>query len=267
MKRLGPAFLASLASHAAIFLLAVAALRFGPRTATTHAVPLFQANNHIVWLSPPGPGGGGGGGGNRMKAPPRQAEEPGRDRVTVPVTKPPSLEPSRRAVAETEPIQQLIIPAENLASARESLPGAIDGPAAPTSSQGPGNGGGAGSGPGGGIGPGDGIGFGPGTERGTGDRAYQPGNDVSMPRLLSDVKPKYTSDAMRARVQGAVLIGCIVNAKGEVTDVKVLRSLDAAFGLDQEAMVAARQWRFSPGRRQGEPVPVVVSIELVFTLR
>jgi TonB family protein len=88
-----------------------------------------------------------------------------------------------------------------------------------------------------------------------------------MPRLLSDVKPKYTSDAMRARVQGAVLIGCIVNKKGEVTDVKVLRSLDATFGLDQEAIAAARQWRFSPGRRQGEPVPVVVSIELVFTLR
>ena len=47
----------------------------------------------------------------------------------------------------------------------------------------------------------------------------------------------------------------------------ILRSLDAAFGLDQEAMVAARQWRFSPGRRLGEPVAVVVSIELVFTLR
>jgi periplasmic protein TonB len=263
MKRLGPAFLASLASHAVMFLLLVAALRFGPPAATTHAVP----PNHIVWLIQPGPGGGGGGGGNGMKAPPRRAEEPGRNRITVPVTKPPAFEPSGQTATEAEPIQQLIIPAENLASARESLPGAIDGPPAPTLSQGPGSRGGAGSGPGGGIGPGDGIGFGPGTERGTGGRTYQPGSDVSMPRLLSDVKPKYTSDAMRARVQGAVLIGCIVNSKGEVTDVKVLRSLDATFGLDQEAMLAARQWRFSPGRRQGEPVPVVVSIELIFTLR
>jgi len=248
MKRLGPAFLASLASH---------------------AVQLFQANNHIVWLiqpSRPGPAGGGGAGGNGMKAPPRQAEAPGRDSITVPVTKLPVLEPSRQTPT-TEPIQQLIIPAENLASARESLPGAIDGPPAPTLSQGPGSRGGAGSGPGGGIGSGDGIGYGPGTDRGTGGRAHQPGNDVSMPRLLSDVRPRYTSDAMRARVQGAVLIGCIVNTKGEVTDVKVLRSLDATFGLDQEAMVAARQWRFLPGRRRGEPVPVVVSIELVFTLR
>lgn len=48
-----------------------------------------------------------------------------------------------------------------------------------------------------------------------------------------------------------------MNTKGEVTDVKILRSLDATFGLDQEAIKTARQWRFSPGTRLGEPVPVV----------
>jgi len=49
--------------------------------------------------------------------------------------------------------------------------------------------------------------------------------------------------------------------------VRVIRSLDPVFGLDQEALKAARQWRFVPGRRQGQPVPVLVSIELTFTLR
>ena len=88
-----------------------------------------------------------------------------------------------------------------------------------------------------------------------------------MPRLLREVKPNYTSDAMRAKIQGTVLLECIVNTKGEVTEVKVLRSLDATFGLDQEAIKAAKQWRFSPGTRLGEPVPVVISIELSFTLR
>ena len=68
-------------------------------------------------------------------------------------------------------------------------------------------------------------------------------------------------------VQGSVLLECIVNTKGEVTAIKVLRSLDANFGLDQEAIKAARQWRFAPGTRLGEPVSVVVSIELGFTLR
>jgi TonB family protein len=58
-----------------------------------------------------------------------------------------------------------------------------------------------------------------------------------------------------------------VNTAGEVTEIKILRSLDSTFGLDQEAIKAAKQWRFSPGTRLGEPVPVVVSIELSFTLR
>jgi TonB family protein len=46
-----------------------------------------------------------------------------------------------------------------------------------------------------------------------------------------------------------------------------VRSLDSAFGLDQEAIKAARQWRFAPGTKQGEPVPVLVTIAIAFTLR
>jgi protein TonB len=265
-KRLGPALLASFASHLAILLLALVAVRFGTPAATTVA-PSFQANSHIIWLTQPGPGGGGGGGGNRMPSPPRQAQEPGNDSITVPVAKAPALEAPRQAAEEPDLVARLTIPAANLAAALESLPGAIDAPPAATFSQGPGTGGGAGPGAGRGIGPGTGPGLGPGAEGGTGNRAYQPGNDVSLPRLLRDVKPMYTSDAVRARVQGTVLLQCVVNTKGEVTDVKVLRSLDAAFGLDQEAIRAARQWRFAPGTRLGEPVAVVVSIELGFSLR
>ena len=56
----------------------------------------------IIWLSEPGPGGGGGGGGNKMKEPPRKAELPGKDKITVPVEKPPKLEPvSRRRRSPT----------------------------------------------------------------------------------------------------------------------------------------------------------------------
>jgi outer membrane biosynthesis protein TonB len=47
----------------------------------------------------------------------------------------------------------------------------------------------------------------------------------------------------------------------------VVRSLDNTFGLDQEAIKAAKQWRFRPGTRLGEPVPVLITIELAFTLR
>jgi protein TonB len=96
---------------------------------------------------------------------------------------------------------------------------------------------------------------------------YRPGSGVTLPRVLREVKPQYTSDAMRAKVQGTVLLQCVVKADGSVGDVQVVRSLDSAFGLDQEAIKAARQWRFAPGTRLGEPVPVLVTIELTFTLR
>jgi protein TonB len=72
---------------------------------------------------------------------------------------------------------------------------------------------------------------------------------------------------MRAKVQGTVLLECIVRPDGSVGDVQVLRSLDPTFGLDQEAIKAAKAWRFTPGTRLGEPVSVYVTIELQFTLR
>ena len=59
----------------------------------------------------------------------------------------------------------------------------------------------------------------------------------------------------------------VVLPDGSVGDVKVTKSLDPIFGLDQEAIKAARMWRFSPGMRQGQPVPVIITIELTFTLR
>ena len=72
---------------------------------------------------------------------------------------------------------------------------------------------------------------------------------------------------MRAKVQGTVLLECVVQPDGTVGDVQVVRSLDSTFGLDQEAIKAAKQWRFAPGTRLGEPVSVLVTIELTFTLR
>jgi TonB family protein len=58
-----------------------------------------------------------------------------------------------------------------------------------------------------------------------------------------------------------------VQRDGWVTDVRVIRSLDQSFGLDMKAIEAARKWEFYPGTRFGEPVPVLVNIELTFNLR
>src|SRR5437763_8983370 len=266
-ERVAPAFVGSVGAHAAMFLLAFLILHFGRNVGKLGPFLPEQPNNQIIWLSDPGPGGGGGGGGNRMKEPPRQAEEPGKEKITVPVQKPPKLE-AQQAKVEPNPVEQLNIPAKSLAAAQESLPGAIEAPPGPpTISQGAGTGGGAGTGSGTGVGPGQGSGLGPGYGGGTGGGVYQPGNGVTLPQLVHEVKPAYTSDAMRAKIQGTVLLQCVVRPDGSVTDLQVLRSLDPNFGLDQEAIRAARQWRFRPGMRMGEPVPVLVTIELTFTLR
>jgi protein TonB len=265
-KRMGPAVLASLGSHAALALVLFLVVHAGGRRPESAPV-LPQANpSQIVWLSQPGPGGGGGGGGNQMKEPPRKAELPGKDKLTVPVVKPPSLDTV--AKNEPNPIEQLNIPAKSLAAATDLLAGALEAPPGPpTSSLGSGSGGGAGTGRGSGIGPGDGSGLGPGSGGGTGGGVYQPGYGVTLPKIQHEEKPAYTSDAMRAKVQGTVLLQCVVRPDGTVGDVQVVRSLDPTFGLDQQAVAAARRWRFFPGTRLGEPVPVLITIELTFTLR
>ena len=87
-----------------------------------------------------------------------------------------------------------------------------------------------------------------------------------MPKLVREVTPNYTAAALRAKIQGIVVVECVVLPDGTIGDVKI-QSLDKIFGLDEEAVKTAKQWRFKPGRRFGEPVPVFVKIELSFTLR
>jgi TonB family protein len=224
--------------------------------------------DQIIFLSQPGPGGGGGGGGNRSIEPPRLAQDIGRDKLTVPVTKPPEIQPVKSPEDEL-PKEEFNIPAKALASAEQTLTGVIDGMKSSnsTTAQGPGSGGGAGTGTGTGIGPGSGSGLGPGWGGGFGGGAYRPGSGIELPRLLREVKPQYTADAMRAKVQGTAVLDCVVTAEGTVGECQVVRSLDSSFGLDQKAVEAARQWRFVPGKRLGQAVPVLVTIELTFTLR
>jgi TonB family protein len=81
------------------------------------------------------------------------------------------------------------------------------------------------------------------------------------------VKPQYTADAMHAKIEGVVVVECVVMPDGTVGEVALVRSLDPTLGLDQEAIRAAKRWRFVPGKKQGQPVPVLVTIELAFRLK
>ena len=105
------------------------------------------------------------------------------------------------------------------------------------------------------------------TPEGFGEEAYTVCDEgVAMPTLLRDRKPQYTADAMRALKQGAVLLAAVVLPSGRVGEVVVTVSLDKD-DLDKEAIRAMKDWRFKPGTRAGQPVPVVVTVEMAFALR
>jgi protein TonB len=267
-KRMGGALASSIGVHAAFGLFVLFMAVYGPKPQFSAPIEPPRQNKEIVWLNIPGPGGGGGGGGNEMKEPPRKAELPGKEKISVPATKLPEVVPTPKPPDPPKDEQTLTIPAKTMGDATQTQVGAIEGTmAAATLSQGSGSSGGAGTGSGGGIGEGRGSGLGPGEGGGTGGGVYRPGNGVELPRVIKEVRPNYTADAMRAKVQGTVWVEAVVLPDGSVGEVSVVRSLDQTFGLDQEALKAARQWRFVPGTRFGQPVSVLVTIELTFTLR
>ena len=95
---------------------------------------------------------------------------------------------------------------------------------------------------------------------------YEVGPGVSVPTVVKNVKPAYTAAAIANRIQGSVIMSVIVLPDGTVGEVTVIRSLDTAFGLDAQAVLAAKQWLFNPGMKDGLAVAVRVTIEMTFTL-
>src|SRR5262245_42162173 len=88
---------------------------------------------------------------------------------------------------------------------------------------------------------------------------------IVAPKPLQEIKPRYSARAMRERAQGTVVVQALVNIDGTVDDARVVRGLHLE--LDAEAIDSVLRWRFEPGTRNGQPVPLVVVIELTYTLR
>jgi TonB family protein len=233
---------------------------------------------HLVFLVAPGPGGGGGGGGHHEPAPPPPAERKGVEtlRSPIPVRRPPPrVEPPpvvRREPppVKAEPLPPVVAPVVTVAADprdRAGIPWTAPKPepAVESDSRGPGTGGGTGTGQGTGIGAGDGAGIGPGSGGGTGGGPYRPGSGITAPSILREVKPDYTEEGRRRNLEGDVVLEIVVRSDGTVGSVKLLQGLGA--GLDERATEAVRQWRFSPARRYGTPVDVVVEVAMEFKLR
>ena len=94
--------------------------------------------------------------------------------------------------------------------------------------------------------------------------AYRIGNGVSAPRVASKQEPEYTEEARIARLQGTVTVSLVVGEDGMQRNIRVLKSL--GLGLDEKAIDAIGLWRFTPGEKEGKPVPILATIEVNFRL-
>jgi len=95
---------------------------------------------------------------------------------------------------------------------------------------------------------------------------YRVGEEgITSPVVVHEVKPKYTAEALHSKVTGTVVMECIVQPNGECFGAHVTKPLDP--GLDREALNSLQSWRFQPGERYGKPVPVVVTVDIGFSLR
>jgi TonB family protein len=89
------------------------------------------------------------------------------------------------------------------------------------------------------------------------------GGDIKEPKKIKHVAPVYPDLAQASKVQGVVILEVLVDQNGAVADARVLRSVAL---LDQAAVDAVMQWRFTPTLLNGNPVSVVMTVTVNFTL-
>ena len=99
---------------------------------------------------------------------------------------------------------------------------------------------------------------------GAGKGVFRVSEGVTPPQLIDRVEPEYSKAARKARQEGTVVLYAVVGAHGRVRELRIVRAL--GMGLDEKAAKAVRQWRFRPGTKDGQPVPVAACIEITFRL-
>jgi len=93
---------------------------------------------------------------------------------------------------------------------------------------------------------------------------FRPGQGIKEPKRISGLPPDYPVIARNARVQGVVILEAVIDERGDVGRIKVLRSVPV---LDQAAVTAVQQWRYTPTLLNGVPVSVLMTITVNFTLQ
>jgi len=255
----GPRML-SLAMHAVIVLLIAIPAAVPPKPLPKSVVNVALYTPVVSSIEDKSRGGGGGG--KHMSIPASLGKSPrASDKQFVPPDPEPTknLDPTLIVEPTVVAPQLASLPPVQLFTLGD--PNGLPGPP----SAGFGTGYGIGTGHGHGIGEGDGAGVGPGENGGVGGGPFIIGGGVTAPVLLMQVLPEYSEEARKVRYQGTVVLDTIVLADGSVRVIRVARSI--GFGLDEKAIEAVLKWKFQPGRKNGNPVPVALNVQVNFNLR
>jgi protein TonB len=95
-------------------------------------------------------------------------------------------------------------------------------------------------------------------------RPVRQGGTVQAANLVYQVKPVYPPIAIRTRVHGVVLLEAVISKEGSVERLQVLSGHPL---LTQAALDAVKQWRYRPTTLNGEPVDVITTVTVTFTLQ
>ena len=223
---------------------------------------------------------GGGSGGDQKQFPPSQGRPPVPSIIPAPISTTMARLPQALPLAgiDIDPVLSRNLSFTSYGDPRSK---------STTPSNGPGEGGGVGTNKGTGIGEGEGPGFGPGRKGNIGggdntpgccgesgssgnnpngdrDRVYPPSQVNERARVLSKPEPQYTEEARRSGITGTVILRVVFSRTGEVTNIRALQSLGG--GLTEKAIGAARQIRFVPATKNGQPVSMFMQLEYNFNL-
>lgn len=89
-------------------------------------------------------------------------------------------------------------------------------------------------------------------------------SEITPPQLIEVASPDYTPEARKNKIEGSVTIAIVVDKKGDVIDAKVVKGL--GYGLDENALVAVKVWKYRPAEKNGEPVAVKMEVTVDFYL-
>jgi protein TonB len=195
----------------------------------------------------------GGGGGQRGPTPVVKGQLPKFAEVQITPPKAPPLEQPK--IQMPDPTIQ-VQPDLKMANNNMANIGMPSSNVIGTGSMGNGQGTGLGSGNGSGLGPGSGGNYGGGLEK--------IGGGVSSPILTYSVEPEFSEEARKAKFMGVVLVNLIIDPNGRPQNVHVLHGV--GMGLDEKAVEAVRQYKFTPAKKNGKPVAVEMNVEVNFQI-